>query len=271
MTIAPEQTLTESPRARRGWITPVLSIVGTLALVIALGAAVVGGVRLFLGGETVKSASVAGIDTLDVRASAASFRLEYANVSEATLRVAGAGDWTLERHGESLVVRSPERWFGTWFGPDEQAVLTLPAGLRAARLDAFLSLSAGELVARGDFGLLDLQVSAGDARVEGAARTVNVRVSAGQAEVTLADVEDAQLGVSAGWLGVTLVGSAPHDIAVEVTAGEAELRVPDLPYALTSDVTAGSFDYDVVVDSRSSHRIAVRVSAGQVVLLPARR
>ncbi len=269
MTLTEDYAVPPGDPARRGWITPVLSVVGTIALLVVLGTAAFQGVRVFAGGETVRTASVAGVDTLDIRASAASFTLEYANVTEASLTVRGSSSWTLEREGSNLVVRPPARWFGSWFGAEEKAVLTLPLAMRTARLDALLSLSAGELRASGEFGILQLTVAAGDARVEGAAQAAEVKVSAGQANVSLRDVGEVTLDVSAGQLIMAMHGTTPQAVAVKVSAGKLDLVVPDSPYALSSDVSAGSFDYSIVVDSRAAHRITVRVSAGQVLIRPA--
>lgn len=270
MTIAAEGTVPEAERARRTWITPLLSTVGALALVIALGAGVLAGVRTISGGTTDLTVSAVGVDTIDVRASAASFTLRWADVREARLEVSGAPDWTLERVGDSLVVRPPARWFGSWFGANERAVLTLPEQLRGAALDAFFSLSAGELRAEGEFGILRLHVSAGDGRVSGSAQDVDVKVSAGQAEVELDDVGRAKLDVSAGEITATLRGTPPGDIAVDVSAGQVHLWVPDAVYAITSRVSAGSFDHGLATDPASRLRIAVGVSAGGVDIRPLR-
>lgn len=266
MTIAPSPMSPAPERAQQSWITPVFAAVATIALVVTLGAATIAGVRLVSGGETSASVSTAGVDTLDVRASAGSFTLVYADVDEATLRVTGSSGWRLEREGDSLVVRPPHRWFGTWFGARESAVLTLPTELREAGLDARFSLSAGELRAEGSFGILQLRVSAGDARIEGGAETADVKVSAGSAAVTLADVSTAQLDVSAGELIARFGGVAPGDITIDVSAGSADVTVPNASYAISQKISAGSFNYAVVSDPSAPRRITVEVSAGTVDL-----
>lgn len=277
MTIAPEPQILPDPappaapeRARQGWITPLLSVIATIALVVTLGGAVLGGIRLFAGGQTTASVSTAGVDTLDIRASAGSFSLVYAEVDEATLRVTGSANWTLEREGSSIVVRPPHRWFGSWLvGVRERAVLTLPIALRDAGLDALFSLSAGEFRAEGEFGILQLRVSAGEARIDGGAQTADVKVSAGKATVTLTDVSTARFDVSAGEIIAKLDGLAPSDLTVDVSAGSITATVPDAAYAVSQKVSAGSFDWSVRSDPASSHRVTVNVSAGSVELRPA--
>jgi hypothetical protein len=270
MTLINDQAPKVEVRARRGWITPVLATIGAIALIVVVGAAVLQGVRVFLGGETTKSVSVVGVEALDIRASAAEFRVEFGNVTDAELLVTGSSDWTLERDGATLMVRPPVRWFGSWFGAEEKAVLTLPDRLRTAQLDANFSISAGNFQASGDFGSLRLGVSAGDARVDGSAHDAEVKVSAGQAHLSLINVVKASLHVSAGQLIASLIGSVPSDIEVRASAGKIDLSVPDAPYAVTSNVSAGSFKPTVVQDSRSTDRISVNVSAGEVIVRPGR-
>jgi hypothetical protein len=270
MTLINDQAPKVEVRARRGWITPVLATIGAIAIIVVVGSAVLHGVWVVLGGETTKTVSVAGVDALDIRASAAEFRVEFGNVTEAELHVTGSSDWTLERDGSTLMVRPQERWFGSWFGADEKAVLTLPDQLRKAELDANFSISAGIFIAEGDFDDLWIGMSAGIAHIDGVARTVSVRVSSAHAQISLSNVSVASFHANAGNLIATLSGSVPQEIEARASVGKIDLSVPDAPYAVTSNVSAGSFEPSVVHDPQSTNRISVNVSAGEVIVRPGR-
>lgn len=257
------------PRSRATWITPVLGIIGGVVLVVALATATFAGIRVLNTDESTQSVDVAGVTDLDINASAAEFTIAYDDIDEAVLDVRGARGWELERNGDSLEVHPPRRWIFGWnFGSHERVTLTLPESMRSARLDADFVLSAGSLRAEGQFGAVDLEVSAGDARVEGSARQLDVEVSAGRADVALNDVSKAVLSVSAGRLDVDLGGTAPSEVEVDVSAGEMNLIVPDVSYAVSSDVSAGSFDNRVEVASSSPRTIDVDVSAGSATVRP---
>ena len=61
----------------------------------------------------VQTASADGLASLDVRAEASSFTIEFGDVADATLEVSDArGEWTLDRSGDELVVSSRDGWFG---------------------------------------------------------------------------------------------------------------------------------------------------------------
>ncbi|MGZ8804396.1 MAG: hypothetical protein ACXWZG_03725, partial [Microbacterium sp.] len=201
-------------------------------LTIALGCAVVLGVIGSAVFSTIAAASVrtetqtldaSGVTDLDVTVDAASLRIEFADVSDATLEVTsglGVGAWTLEREGDVLAVATPSRFGPGWiFGGEVRATLTLPAELEGTTLDAALDLSAGELVVGGAFGDLDIEVGAGALSVEGSARTLTADLSAGGADIDLDGVAEADFSVSAGAVEASLTGSAPRLVTVDVSAG----------------------------------------------------
>lgn len=196
--------------------------------------------------------------------------LLFDDVDEAVLDVRGKSGWTLERRDETLVVRPPVRWIFGWnFGEHETATLTLPERLRTAGLDADLDLSAGSLYAEGTFRSVDLEVNAGQARLEGLAEELDVDLNAGRADV-LMSVGQADLSVNAGRLDADFSGRfVPSSITIDVSAGEMNVTVPDEAYAVTSDVSAGSFDNRLDVASDSPNIIRVDLSAGTVTLRPA--
>ena len=110
--------------------------------------------------------------------------------------------------------------------------LVLPEELNDGSLNADLELSAGRLVADGDFNRPDVELGAGEANVNGSARELDAQLSAGSANLNLANVQTAELGVSAGRLITELTGSAPENVNAEVTAGRLEVTLPDTEYAV---------------------------------------
>lgn len=255
------------------------------ARVVAILTASLGGViALALIGTTVistiASASVrtetqvvdaTGIDELDVDVAAGSFRIDFADVDDATLDVTGGwagGGWTLERDEDELIVSAPDWSFGgAWlFGGDVRATLTLPRELENAVLDAQFSVAAGDLEASGRFGELEVELGAGEVNVSGEAREVSADISAGRAELDLSGVQSADLTVSAGQLDGRFDGSQPQLVEVNVSAGSLDLALPEGDYDVTSNVSAGQLDNRLDTSASASNRVAVELSAGQVIL-----
>ena len=254
---------------------------------IGIVLAVIGGVALLGSGATAAfaasgqlgehsfstTADVDGIQGLSMEVGASDVSVEFGDVDEAELRVDGGrgGEWSVERDEDELVVRSPNRtfgwWFGGWWGDDERVVLILPESLKTSGLDLDLDLGAGSLeVGHGEFDEVDLYVGAGALTIEGSAASVNADISAGRAELELADVQDADLGISAGRLTAEFTGTTPDAISFEVSAGSLELTVPDDVYNVTQEVSAGSFDNHVETSTTASSTIDARVSAGSATL-----
>lgn len=254
-------------------VVAILAIaLGALLLLGAIGGAVVTTLAAASVHTSTRTASVAGVSGLDVDISAGSLRVEFGDVREAELEVsspAGAERWVLERRGDELVVSSPTRFggwlFENWFlGRPGEGVLRLPASLDLDAAD--LDLSAGEIVADGGFGELTVTVSAGKAIVRGSAESVTTQVSAGEARLELENVTMAELGVSAGALDARFSGRAPREVGVEISAGSAQLRVPEGAYVIQSDVSAGEFDNRIGSTPGATNSITVQVSAGSAVL-----
>ncbi len=252
-------------------------------LTIALGAAIILGAVGSAIWSTVAAASVrtetrtvdvAGVESLRVAVDAASLRIEFADVPEATLDVTsglGVGRWTFERTGDELTVETPRRFGPGWiFGGEVRATLTLPQELEGAELDAALELSAGELTVDGGFGDLGVDVGAGTFAVDGSARTLTAELSAGGADIELADVTEADLSVSAGAIEARLTGTAPRSVTVDVSAGSLDLRLPDAVYDVRSDVSAGDFENGLQTERGARNVVDVTVSAGSVTIVAAR-
>ena len=257
--------------------------VGTRALsitiaVLGAGALVLGGIATAFG--TVREAtspapvaqsitSVTGVQGVDVDVSAGDLRIEFGG-SDVTLVSTGEAGWTLDRDGDRVVVSSPDDGFDLgfdwlWRDVDRSATLTLPASLEGTDLD--IDLSAGRVMAEGAFGDTAFEMSAGAIEIEGSAETLDGQVSAGHAIVELADVREVDLELSAGHLQGDLSGEAPERVGVGVSAGSLDLKLPDVPYAVTDDSGAGELDLNNLQErSDASHRINVSVTAGKVDL-----
>lgn len=250
----------------------VLAVIGGVALAGTGATAAFAGVSQLASSDYVETADVSGIQSLDLEVGASDVTVEFGDVDDAELRVDGSrvGSWTLERDADELVVHSPNRgfgwWFGSWFGGEEHVVLTLPESLRTAELDADIDLSAGSLDVSGDFGELDVVIGAGALFLEGSADTVDAEINAGRADIELADVSAADFTVAAGRLVAELTGSAPDEIVFDVSAGSLELTVPDTTYDVVDEVSAGSFENDVEISSSASRTIHATVSAGSAQL-----
>lgn len=257
----------------------VTAVVGGIALLGAGGTAAAAAAGTIVSSsrpDSVQSVAVDGLESIDLSADASSMRVEFGDVDEATLAITnGRGTpWTFDRDGDELVVRSPQGvfgwWIGGWFGDEEIAVLTLPESLRGAGLDADLNLDAGSLDVNGDFGVLDISVSAGALDVEGAAKELDVQMSAGRADIVLDSVSQADLGVSAGDLTVELTGTPPTQTAIDVSAGTLDLTVPDVEYAISQEISAGTLNAEVDEASSARRTIEVSLSAGTATIRPGR-
>lgn len=277
----PSSSSEAGPSSGARAIMIVTAIVGGIALLGSGATAAVAATGGLVSASTesvdsMQTEDVSGLQAIDLDVDAGSMRIEFGDVDEAELSVTnGRGPgWTLDRDGDELIVRSPEFrfgwWFGSWFGDEESAVLTLPQNLQDAALDAELTLDAGSLDVLGDFGSLDVTVNAGALDIEGAASSLSIDMSAGRADAVLADVDDAELSVSAGDLNVELTGRAPSQTTIDVSAGSLDLTVPDESYSIIQDVSAGSLDARVDQSGNARHTIDVSLSAGSATIRPGR-
>ncbi|MFT4260052.1 DUF4097 family beta strand repeat-containing protein [Microbacterium sp.] len=261
---------TTPPPANHSWITITLAVFGGLALVGVGGTAAVAASGDLSRTDSVQRVDVDGVTAIEFDGSASDVRVQFGDVDEAELTVRGGrgGAWTFERDDDELIVRSPAVfwgwWLGRWFDDDRTVVLTLPERLEG--IDASFILSAGGLDVDGAFGELDIEVSAGELTVEGSSSELDVDLSAGGADLLLDGVSEAELSVSAGDLTVELTGTAPRAIAIDVSAGGADVTLPDAEYAIVQDVSAGTFDNRMGNAAGSDRIIDVTLSAGTVTL-----
>lgn len=282
---------------RSSWVAVAVGVLGGVLLLGTVSTAAVAGVVAANYDSTEKrqrlTESAEGIARIDVEASAAKFRIDCesalalgddsaATTGEGSFALATSGssrEWRMVRHGDTLRVEPVKRWFGEFslFGSGDNRMqevsLSLPESAcdGSKPLDAEVDLGAGEMLVKGSYGVLDLSVGAGNARIEGTASNLELEVSAGEAVLDMSDVRAADLSVSAGKLWGTFSGTAPKQIDIEVSAGGAELRLPDEIYAVRSDVSAGDFENSLRTDQGPlKHEINVELSAGSLSLQPAR-
>lgn len=263
-----------APRSSARVVAIIAICLGAVLVLGTVATGILSIVRNAAARTTSYTAAAEGLRGLDLDVSAADVTVVYGGGREATLSVTGGdGVWTFERSGDTLVVSSDRQWWGRWgwFRDADKATLTLP--LRAEGLDADIDVNGGSLSAQGGYGDLDLTLDAGSMQVTGRAETLTTEVNAGSARLDVGDVESATLSVNAGSLegrlGETLGMASPivpGFVSIDVSAGRVDLTLPDSVYAITSDVSAGSFSHDLDEGSDSQHRIGVTVSAGSVIL-----
>ncbi len=259
----------QPPARASSRVIAILAIVcgGVIALG-TVGFAAASTITVASASTTSHSAPVTGVTQLQVDQGFGSLRVEFADVREAELEVTstfGGEGWQLERNGSTLSVSSPDWRFGFgWARGDVDAVLTLPDRLEG--IDADLGLGAGEMIVRGAFDDLQVEVGAGSVDVAGSASTAQIGLAAGAADLVLDGVETADLQVSAGQLDGELTGTQPDEITIDVSAGGLHLVVPAGRYEVSSDVSAGEFDNRIGSVPGARSTIDVQVSAGQVVL-----
>lgn len=266
----PQQPPTRSSGGAGRVIAILLIVFGAIVVLGAITSAVISTAAAASVHTSSQTADVTGVSSLDIDVSAGSLDIEFADIDEAELEVTsswGADRWTLRTDGSELTVSSDDDSFwGTWWwwgGPGD-GVLRLPSSLEGS--DANFSMSAGELVADGTFGAVDVDLSAGRVILSGTADDLVAEVSAGGGDIDFEGVATANLSVSAGELDVTLSGSQPDSIEGDVSAGTLRVTVPRGDYDISSNVSAGSFDNSVRSTSGADSTIRIDVSAGKAVL-----
>lgn len=267
---------TDNARLASRAVAITVTVLGAAALVVSgtgTAFAALYESRAGLGDTGSVAVSTAGVSTLDIDVSRGDVSILFADVAEAELAYTGElNSWELEREGSTLSLSSPESRFGWsdwgWFrglGDDEHATLTLPRSLEGADLD--VDLAAGRLLVDGEFGEVTVGMGAGLLEIEGSATAVDARIGAGRVILELADVQMAEIDLSAGYLYGDFTGEAPDHVDLDVSAGALELRLPDLPYALSVDRSAGTVETNNLHTSSTAPRtIDVTVAAGRIDL-----
>jgi len=209
-----------------------------------------------------------GLTDLDVDVAGGSLTIAYGEVSEAQLDVDGGGPdgWTFERDGSTLRVSSPHTTFVGWSGTAGSATLFLPRLSSTTDLDARIRVAGGALSVDADFGSLDVELAGGNVDLAADVGTLGVSVSGGAASGTLTGVEDATFEVAGGSLSATLDGDAPTRTKVTVTAGSADLTLPDEEYNVTTDSGLGRVDNRLRTSPSATAVVDVEAALGRVSL-----
>lgn len=262
----------QQPRSSAQIVAIIAICVGGLLLLGALLSGIGSIAYAATRGSDGGTADASGVKALSLDVSAGHVVVQYADVDDAILEVTGGdGNWRLERRDETLALTNDRPWWalqGGFAWDDNRATLTLPAAMEDQQLDADFDVSAGSLTADGTYGRLDLHVGAGDADVSGTADDLRVDVSAGEADVRIDDAQRASLTIGAGQIIANLRGDELEDVRVDVSAGTLAATLPDGPYDVTSDVSAGSFDNRLDTSDGAARTVDVQVSAGSVTLYP---
>lgn len=251
----------------------VLLGLGTTAAVAAVGVAADRG-GSGTGGSTIEAT---GLTSISADIGAASLTVEYAQTSEIMLDTAGAraGDWTLRRTGDELIVKSPRTSFGGGCifgtcvpvgGQHSRATLILPQSMETKGLDASFEIGAGELTATGHFGELDVEVGVGSATLSGSADEFEASIDVGDLTGTLSDVREADVSVAIGDATVTLTGAAPREVTLQVDLGSLELNVPQGSYNVETKNDLGTIDNRLDTSPGARNTITATVSLGDIVL-----
>ncbi|MEX0151072.1 hypothetical protein [Microbacterium sp. LMI1-1-1.1] len=297
----------ERPRTAARIISIATTVLGAAVIAGTLGSTAVSAAAGMRGSDDTR-VGVAGVTDLDVDVAGARLTVAFADVATAQLTVDGArgrsddrgsgvrgrsddrggpsdrgrrggsadaareddgdrGGWRMERDGDTLEVTSPE---GTWFsaGPRSAATLTLPLDLAEGVLDAEFDIGAGSLDLAGEYRSLTVDVAGGRVDVDGTATSLDLTVTGGQAAVALADVAEARMELAGGRLSTAFTGEAPRRTDIELTAGSADVLLPDEAYRVTVDDGMGEVDdrLQAADGAAGAPRVNVSATFGSVVL-----
>jgi hypothetical protein len=236
-------------------------ILGTF---VSTGFSAVRDLRAGDAGAPVQQSTVDGVRDLDIDVAGGALTVVFADVTEAELEGSGIGGWTLTRRGDTLHIATPRRSFSDW-GNGAQATLTLPQKLERTNVDLRVEVAGGSLDLTGDYGDVDVQVTGGGATVTGGASALTVSVSGGSATADVEGAEAATFEVTGGDLTADLTGVAPTRTSVEVTAGSADIGLPDDTYRFTSE-GPGSIDNGLRTSPTATPRVEVQATLGSVTL-----
>ncbi|WP_420112389.1 hypothetical protein [Pseudactinotalea sp.] len=265
--------ITPPPPRRNGWVMTLVTLTGVVVIGALVLQAVGFGIRSSADTRhATYAADVEDVTELDARISSGHLAISFADVEEATLEVTSSGwrsdvDWRFEVDGNRLVVREQgNRWIWPDFGGSRsEAELVLPRDLEGA-VSAVLDVSAGGMEVDGDLADVAIDVSAGSLVLVGASTSLEAKVSAGDATVITSDPRTISVRVSAGSFHGTVTGAPPESTDVHVSAGDADLDLPDAAYAVSGGVSAGDRTIDVRTDPASEHSLHVQVSAGDATI-----
>jgi len=268
-----EPTPPPAPTSRRGTVLAVsivTIVVGACALIGTVGGtAITAAATLADTRSDITAGSVSARDLSDLAVDVAggSLTIEYGDVADATLDAGGArrGGWTFERAGDTLRVSSPRGAFIDW-DRSPAATLTLPRSLKDTPLDARLDVTGGTLDLDADMRGLTVNLAGGAVELSGRAETLEVTVAGGAASAEMENVDTASFEVAGGELTAGLSGRTPSRTTVTVTAGSADITLPDDEYRVVNTDGIGSVDNSLRTSSSAKAVVDVEAALGQVSL-----
>jgi hypothetical protein len=211
--------------------------------------------------------SALALTDLQIDLAGGELTVEYGDVESAQLDADSRGrqGWTFDQEGDSLRVASPSGSFVD-AGRGARATLTLPWDLEGSGITADIRVTGGALELTGGFGDATVEVAGGVATLDGAARDIDVTVTGGSATAAIMDAEAAAFEVAGGELTATLSGVTPTRTDVEVTAGSADITLPDDEYRVRVDDGVGSVDNGLRTSSSATATVDVTATMGSVRL-----
>lgn len=236
-------------------------ILGTLA---SSGLSAVRNARSADAGPPVQLTDTSGVESVDIDVTGGALTVVYDDVPQAELDGDGAGAWRLERRGDTLYVATPRRSFADW-GSEKGATLTLPRALEGDAVSVDARIAGGSFDLDGDFGDVDVEVSGGSANVSGGVNALALTVAGGSVSADVDGAVEATFDVAGGELTATLTGEAPTRTSIEVTAGSADIGLPDDTYRFTSE-GPGSVDSTLRTSPSATPRVEVQAVMGSVTL-----
>ena len=207
---------------------------------------------------------VTDLAEVDIEMGAAEFQLAFADVPFATLEVDGPHEheWSMEREGESLKVRSNER--GNARTRKTKAALLLPKVLEELPPVLLLHLAACDFRGVGPFLAVDAEIDASKADFSVQATEARIVCAASKVRAQLEGVAVANFLLNAGSLSAWLKGTAPSLLSVKVAAGSASLIVPPVSYSVQKETALGKITSKVKERRDSPNLIDAKVEVGKL-------
>ncbi|MDF2918235.1 hypothetical protein [Microbacterium sp. NPDC086615] len=268
-----EPTPPPAQTSRRGTVLAVsivTIVVGAIALVGTVGGTAITAAATLAdtrSGVQAGSVSARGLTDLSVDVAGGSLTIEYGDGADATLEAGDArrGGWTFERTGDTLRVSSPRGAFVDW-DRSPGATLTLPRSLKGSPLDGRIDVTGGTLDLDAEMRALTVNLAGGAVDLSGSAETLAVTVAGGAATADVEDVDTATFEVAGGELTAGLSGATPSRTTVTVTAGSADITLPDDEYRVVNQDGIGSVDNSLRTSSSAKAVVDVEAALGQVSL-----
>ncbi|WP_232794357.1 MULTISPECIES: DUF4097 family beta strand repeat-containing protein [Pseudofrankia] len=271
-TADPTSTATATPTpapapaaSHRGARGTLLVVGALLAVALAIGAGLQA-VNLTTGQERRDEHVTlpASVDRLEVRASSGNLTLTAAAGDQAVVDARLSGTvhppaLKVDIDGHTARVHTDCSW-QLLLSCDATLRLAVPAGVTVVARS-----SSGDVRAVGLTGSIDLHTSSGNVVADGCSGTARLTTSSGDVRATRLRAQTVYAHSSSGDVTVNLT-VAPTDVEAATSSGDVRVTVPSgsETYDATAHTSSGSDSVRVAADPRSSRRIEVRSSSGDV-------